>query len=61
MPLKLAKDVRPGDLIFHQDYPAEVLSVHTGRPGQVLIVWGDDERERCYVPEDAPVEVVPNH
>lgn len=52
-----ARKITVGDLIFHQDYPVEVLEVQKDTAGQVLIVWGPDEVDRAVVLETAMVAV----
>lgn len=41
--------VRVGDIIFHNDYPADVIRTERSSVGVVRLVWGDDIREQAYV------------
>ncbi len=47
---KQAREVRVGDLVFHQDYPAEVLHSQPCDNGRhQLIVWGLESADMCVV------------
>lgn len=55
---KAARNVRPGDIIFHQDYPAEVLHSAPCHDGEAqIIVWGYSAADMCIVPANAAVQI----
>lgn len=54
-----ASEVRLGDLVFSQDYPADVLvSIPIDDGHNQLIVWGYDPHDMCVVPAEACVCIV---